>query len=99
MAVNIITESEAVRIAEEHWNISLDGIGGGEYKSQGGCPICGDGGKGEESDRFMLFTRGGEPRVWCRRCDYKVFISNINRRQLTPEEKKEYAIKARIDAL
>jgi len=96
---NTLTESEAVRIAEKHWNRSFKYIGSGEYQSQGGCPSCGDGGKGEASDRFRLFVKDGNPRAWCRRCGHQVFINNIGGKQLTPEEKKEFAIKARIETL
>ena len=100
MAVNFITESEAVRIAEQHWNRSFKkATKNGEYQSEGGCPNCGDGGKGSKSDRLRLFTSGGNPRVWCRKCGYQVFIDNIYKANLSPEERKEYAIKARIDAL
>ncbi len=46
---------------------------GGEYSS--GCPGCGDGGKGKDSDRFRIWpakeNKGGlcVGRFWCRRCD------------------------------
>lgn len=44
---------------------------GGEYAS--GCPACGDGGKGRNSDRFHVWphaeTSGlGSGRFWCRQC-------------------------------
>ncbi len=44
---------------------------GGEYCSP--CPVCGDGGKGKESNRFHVWPRretGGKcvGRFWCRQC-------------------------------
>ncbi len=44
---------------------------GGEYSS--GCPVCGDGGKGQSSDRFRIWpARHNEGlcvgRYWCRQC-------------------------------
>lgn len=97
--INTLTESEAVRIAEEKWHVRFRGVKNGEYKSDGGCPLCGDGGKGTGSDRFRLFTNGGNPRAWCRQCGYQVFINNLVKQNLTPEERKELAIKARVEAL
>lgn len=46
-------------------------VDGGEYSSA--CPVCGDGGKGGESDRFHIWpakqTGGLAPgRFWCRQC-------------------------------
>lgn len=42
---------------------------GGEYHSS--CPICGDGGKGADSDRFHVWPEqnDGEGSWWCRQCD------------------------------
>jgi len=97
--LNTLTESEAVRIAEEKWNIRFKRIGGGEYKSDGGCPVCGDGGKGSGSDRFKLFTSNGNPRAWCRKCGYQVFINRLIQRDLTAEERRVLAIQAEVDSL
>lgn len=46
-------------------------VDGGEYSSA--CPVCGDGGKGRESDRFHIWPAketGGmaSGRYWCRQC-------------------------------
>jgi hypothetical protein len=94
----MITESEAVQLAEKHWNITFKHVGGGEYKSNNGCPFCGDGGKGDRSDRFRLFT-SGDPRCWCRKCGYQVFINNLYRNQLTPLERKQLAHDAELKRL
>ncbi|SDP29066.1 hypothetical protein [Desulforhopalus singaporensis] len=47
-------------------------VDGGEYSSA--CPACGDGGKGQASDRFHIWPEketGGlcRGRFWCRQCD------------------------------
>lgn len=46
-------------------------VDGGEYSSA--CPVCGDGGKGRDSDRFHIWPAketGGmaSGRYWCRQC-------------------------------
>ncbi len=41
---------------------------GGEY--HGACPLCGDGGKGRDSDRFHVWPeQGTHGTFWCRVCD------------------------------
>lgn len=40
---------------------------GKEYN--GPCPWCGDDGKGDKADRFIIWP--GKERYWCRRCDRK----------------------------
>jgi len=94
-----ISEFEAVRIAEEHYNVRFKSVGGGEYRSLNGCPNCGDGGKGEKSDRFRLFTHDGNPHVWCRRCPLHEFLNNLGGNKLTKEEREKYIIQSRISAL
>src|SRR5689334_9190821 len=40
---------------------------GKEYK--GACPWCGDDGKGDKADRFIILP--DKERYWCRRCGHK----------------------------
>ena len=45
----------------------VGGKNGGEYA--GGCPWCGDGGKGRSSDRFHIWPeQGSNGTYWCRMC-------------------------------
>ena len=39
------------------------------------CPSCGDSGHTgrEKSDRCRLFTDGGHPRLWCRKCNFVAY--------------------------
>jgi len=81
----MITESEIVSSAERHYGVSFRHVGRGEYRSLGGCPKCGDGGKGTGSDRFRLFV-DDHALVWCRRCGFTEFIDNIDGSRPTPED-------------
>jgi hypothetical protein len=93
-----LSEHESVRIVEEKWGIQLRRVTSGEYKSDNGCPFCGDGGKGARSDRFRLFV-DGNPRVWCRGCDYVAFVNNLREKPLSAEERRQLAIVYRQNAL
>lgn len=76
----VISEQEAVAIASSNFNKQFVRITNGEYRSTSGCPWCGDGGKGTNSDRFRLITNGGSgPRVWCRKCDNFKFLDALDR--------------------
>lgn len=85
-----MTDLDPVLIAERHWGLQFKQIGRYEWRSLGGCPFCGDGGKGERSDRFRIFTGGGtsgQPRYWCRVCDAKGSLLHLDKGyKLTPEE-------------
>lgn len=73
--------TDPVSIAERYWGLSFKQVSHYEWKSLGGCPFCGDGGKGDRSDRFRIFTGGGDtdhPRYWCRQCNAKGSLLHLD---------------------
>ena len=85
---------DPVGLAERHWGISLKRASREEYYSLSGCPFCGDGGKGEKSNRFRIFL-DGSPRYWCRRCGQQGFLDTLEKQDpLTSEEKRLRQIEA-----
>jgi len=84
-----MTVIDAVEIAARHFQVNFIPDGRGEFRSDGGCPWCGDGGKGRHSRRFKLFVNGRSgPRVWCRSCGKKAFIDSLDKQKpLTAEER------------
>lgn len=87
--------ADPIAIAEAHWHIRFQKTGRNEYRSLNGCPICGDGGKGDRSDRLRLFVDGDRSRVWCRACDYKVFIDSLDKEKISADEWRIRAIERR----
>lgn len=76
---------EAIAAAESTWGISLKRVSSTEYRSLSGCPFCGDGGKGDKSDRFRVFVE--PPRYWCRQCGQQGFLDKLDEtKRPTPEE-------------
>ena len=67
-----------VAVVERHFGIRLKQVSANEWRSLNGCPQCGDGGKGSNSDRFRVFI-DDHPLVWCRRCGYTAFIDNLDK--------------------
>ena len=85
---------DPIGIIERHWHISLQRVSGDEYRSLNGCPICGDGGKGDKSDRFRVFL-DGKPRCWCRKCGYTAFADSLGDQALTEQDRRILALEAR----
>lgn len=85
---------DPIGIVERHWHISLQRVSAEEYRSLNGCPICGDGGKGDKSDRFRMFL-DGKPRVWCRKCGYAAFVDSLGDDKLTDHERRILMLEAR----
>jgi len=80
---------EAVGIVERHFGIALVRVKDDEWRSISGCPQCGDGGKGHNSDRFRLLLNGpSNPRVWCRKCGYIAFVDALDSARPLSEEDK-----------
>lgn len=85
--------NDPVGTAERHWGISLRKIGPTEYVSLSGCPFCGDGGKGQRSDRFRVWDEGNG-RYWCRQCDASGFLDKLEHMNLSAEERRLRRIEA-----
>ena len=80
---------EVVGIVERHFGIALVRVKEDEWRSLSGCPQCGDGGKGHNSDRFRLLLNGpSNPRVWCRKCGYIAFVDALDSARPLSEEDK-----------
>ncbi len=89
-----MTVTDPVGLAERHWGISLKRVSRDEHRSLNGCPFCGDGGRGDKSDRFRIFL-DGSPRYWCRQCGEQGFLDTLEKQgPLTPEEKRLRQIEA-----
>lgn len=84
---------DPVGMIERHFNINLKQVGRSEWRSLNGCPFCGDGAKGDKSDRFRIFLNGS-PRYWCRQCNETGFVDALERDTRTPEEKRLLKIEA-----
>jgi len=89
----IRSDHEIVAIAERHYGVRFRQVASNEYRSLNGCPKCGDGGKGSRSDRFRLFI-DEHPLVWCRRCDFREFIDQIDGSTPTREDILERRMRA-----
>ena len=87
------TETADVAAAELHYGVRFKHVGRGEYCSLGGCPQCGDGGKGSRSDRFRLFT-DDHALVWCRRCGFTEFIDQIDGSRPTEADIQERRLRS-----
>jgi len=85
-----MSQSDPVSTVETTWNIQLKKVSGAEYRSMDGCPFCGDGGKGDKSDRFRVLT-DGSPRWWCRKCDSRGFIDTLLKSNPLTEEQRRLA--------
>lgn len=87
---------DPIATVKEHFGISLKRATTDEWRSLNGCPVCGDAGKGSDSDRFRVFT-DGSPRWWCRRCGFQGFVDSINGQrwnELSPTERRRRRIES-----
>jgi len=94
MVTRTLTETEIVALAEQAYGVHFRHVSGIEYRSENGCPKCGDGGKGTGSDRFRLFA-DEHALVWCRRCNFSEFIDTLDKdRRPTYAEIQERRLRA-----
>ncbi len=84
---------DTITQVERHFNITLQQVSATEWRSLNGCPKCGDSGKGEQSDRFRVFT--DTPLVWCRRCGFMAFVDDLDGTGRRPTEQELTNIRLR----
>jgi len=76
-----------VQVAEMHLGKRFIPVTPVEYRSPDGCPQCGG---GDDSDRLRLFLAGNSnPRVWCRRCGYLLYLDTLDAHNKLSEEEIE----------